>query len=152
MLFIDLDRFKPINDTYGHAIGDIVLRKVATRLTKILRSSDSVCRLGGDEFVILLESSATEEGAELVATKAIEVLNEPIDADGHACSIGASIGISIFPRDCQDAETMLRHADIAMYEAKKKGRNRWKMFSTSSPDADTGQQKTGMATNLRSVL
>lgn len=129
MLFVDLDRFKPINDTYGHAIGDIVLRKVAQRLPKILRSSDSVCRLGGDEFVILLESANTMDGAELVAEKAIETLNEPIEAGNHICYIGASVGISIFPEDCQDAETMLRHADIAMYEAKKKGRNRWQRYS-----------------------
>jgi len=129
LLFVDLDRFKPINDTYGHGIGDIVLAKVARRLTQILRTSDSVCRLGGDEFVILLESSSTVEGAELVAEKAIETLNEPIEADNHICYIGASIGISVFPDDCQDAETMLRHADIAMYEAKTKGRNRWQRYT-----------------------
>jgi diguanylate cyclase (GGDEF)-like protein/PAS domain S-box-containing protein len=129
MLFVDLDRFKPINDTYGHEIGDIVLLKVAKRLTEILRSSDSVCRLGGDEFVILLETASTTEGAELVAQKAIEKLNESIEANDHICYIGASIGISVFPDDCEDAETMLRHADIAMYEAKKKGRNRWQRYS-----------------------
>jgi diguanylate cyclase (GGDEF)-like protein len=129
LLFVDLDRFKPINDTYGHGIGDIVLFKVAQRLMQILRTSDSVCRLGGDEFVILLESTATVEGAELVAEKAIETLNEPIEAGDHICYIGASIGISVFPDDCKDAETMLRHADIAMYDAKKKGRNQWQRFS-----------------------
>lgn len=137
MLFIDLDRFKPINDTYGHEIGDIVLLKVAKRLTEVLRSSDSVCRLGGDEFVILLESSNTMEGAELVAQKAIDKLNESIEANDHVCYIGASIGISVFPDDCEDAETMLRHADIAMYEAKKKGRNRWQRYS--------GKEKMGAA-------
>ncbi len=138
LLFVDLDRFKPINDTYGHGTGDIVLAKVAQRLTQILRTSDSVCRLGGDEFVILLESSSTVEGAELVAEKAIETLNEPIEADKHVCSIGASIGISVFPDDCLDAETMLRHADIAMYEAKTKGRNRWQRFNN---DHDQKQGK-----------
>ena len=131
LLFVDLDRFKPINDTYGHGVGDIVLAKVAKRLTSILRSSDSVCRLGGDEFVILLESSASVEGAELVAKKTIETLNKPIEASNHICSIGASIGISVFPDDCEDAETMLRHADIAMYEAKKNGRNRWQRYTPS---------------------
>jgi diguanylate cyclase (GGDEF)-like protein/PAS domain S-box-containing protein len=129
MLFVDLDRFKPINDTYGHEIGDIVLLKVAKRLKEILRASDSVCRLGGDEFVILLESAGSVEGAELVAGKAIEKLNESIEANDHVCYIGASIGISVFPDDCENAETMLRHADIAMYEAKKKGRNRWHRYS-----------------------
>lgn len=129
LLFIDLDRFKPINDQFGHGVGDIVLMQVAERLRGALRTSDSVCRLGGDEFVILLESTEALEGATLVAQKVIESLNEPIEAGDHICFIGASIGISVFPHDCQDAETMLRHADIAMYEAKKKGRNCWQLYS-----------------------
>lgn len=128
LLFIDLDRFKPINDQFGHGVGDIVLMQVAQRLRSALRTSDSVCRLGGDEFVILLESTETLEGATLVAQKVIESLNEPIEANDHICFIGASIGISVFPNDCSDAETMLRHADIAMYEAKKKGRNCWQLY------------------------
>lgn len=128
LLFIDLDRFKPINDQFGHGVGDIVLMQVAERLRHSLRTSDSVCRLGGDEFVILLESTDTIDGATLVAQKTIDSLNEPIEADEHVCSIGASIGISVYPDDCQDAETMLRHADIAMYEAKKKGRNCWHVY------------------------
>lgn len=131
LLFVDLDRFKPINDTYGHGVGDGVLREVARRLTTMLRKSDSVCRLGGDEFVILLESTGSVEGATHVAEKTIELLNEPIDVDKHVCYIGASIGISVFPQDCNDAETMLRHADIAMYEAKRKGRNRWEIYAGS---------------------
>jgi diguanylate cyclase (GGDEF)-like protein/PAS domain S-box-containing protein len=129
LLFIDLDRFKPINDQFGHGVGDIVLMQVAARLRSTLRTSDSVCRLGGDEFVILLESTESMEGAILVAQKSIESLNEPIEAGDHICFIGASIGISVFPNDCHDAETMLRHADIAMYEAKKKGRNCWQIYS-----------------------
>ena len=129
LLFIDLDRFKPINDKYGHAVGDKVLLQVADRLKKMLRASDSVCRLGGDEFVILLESTQSIEGSEYVAKKTIELLNEPIVVDGHECSIGASIGISIYPLDSQDADTILQHADIAMYEAKKKGRNRFELYS-----------------------
>jgi diguanylate cyclase (GGDEF)-like protein/PAS domain S-box-containing protein len=129
LLFIDLDRFKPINDQFGHGVGDIVLMQVAERLRQTLRTSDSVCRLGGDEFVILLESTETLEGAIMVAQRSIESLNEPIEAGDHVCFIGASIGISVFPNDCHDAETMLRHADIAMYEAKKKGRNCWQLYS-----------------------
>jgi diguanylate cyclase (GGDEF)-like protein/PAS domain S-box-containing protein len=130
LLFIDLDRFKPINDKYGHAVGDKVLLQVADRLKKMLRASDSVCRLGGDEFVILLESTQSIEGSEYVARKTIELLNEPMVVDGHECSIGASIGISIYPLDSQDADTILQHADIAMYEAKKKGRNRFELYSS----------------------
>ncbi len=129
LLFIDLDRFKPINDNYGHAVGDKVLLQVAERLKKMLRASDSVCRLGGDEFVILLESTESVDGARYVAERTIEILNEPMEVEGHRCAIGASIGISIYPEDCDDANTMLQHADIAMYEAKKKGRNRCERFS-----------------------
>lgn len=129
LLFIDLDRFKPINDNYGHAVGDKVLLQVAARLKKMLRASDSVCRLGGDEFVILLESTDSVDGARYVAEKTIEILNEPMHVEGHKCSIGASIGISIFPEDCEDANTMLQHADIAMYEAKKKGRNCFERYA-----------------------
>jgi diguanylate cyclase (GGDEF)-like protein len=128
LLFIDLDRFKPINDTYGHGVGDKVLMQVADRLTSMLRTSDSVCRLGGDEFVILLESTGDLAGARLVARKTIKVLNEPIVVDNHTCHIGASVGISIFPDDAPDAETMLRHGDIAMYRAKEKGRNCWQLY------------------------
>jgi diguanylate cyclase (GGDEF)-like protein/PAS domain S-box-containing protein len=136
LLFIDLDRFKPINDTFGHAVGDRVLRQVADRLKKLLRSSDSVCRLGGDEFVILLETTDSVDGAKYVAEKTIEILNEPMEVEGHQCSIGASIGISIFPEDCEDANTMLQHADIAMYEAKKKGRNRYECYSAKMTGAN----------------
>jgi diguanylate cyclase (GGDEF)-like protein/PAS domain S-box-containing protein len=125
LLFVDLDRFKPINDIYGHGVGDLVLVQVAQRLNQLLRKSDSVCRLGGDEFVILIESTETVAGAIKVAEKTIESLNRAIEVDDHVCYIGASIGISIFPDDCQDAEAMLRNADVAMYEAKKKGRNCW---------------------------
>lgn len=135
LLFIDLDRFKPINDKYGHAVGDKVLLEVAHRLKQMLRTSDSVCRLGGDEFLILLESSPTVEGAKHVAERTIEILNEPIIVNGIHCSIGASIGISIYPDDCEGSDSMMQHADIAMYEAKKRGRNQFVLFS---PDLLTG--------------
>ena len=88
-----------------------------------MRASDSVCRLGGDEFVILLESATTLNGALMVAERAIELLNEPIKVKELVCSIGASIGIAIYPDDSEDADVLLRHADQAMYAAKKKGRN-----------------------------
>ncbi len=132
LLFIDLDRFKPINDTYGHGVGDRVLVQAAESLRTTLRSSDSVCRLGGDEFVILLESTNTVEGASYVAQKAIDLLNEPIEVDGHICCIGASIGISVYPDDCHDAASMLRHADVAMYQAKRNGRNCWAFYSAEA--------------------
>jgi diguanylate cyclase (GGDEF)-like protein/PAS domain S-box-containing protein len=125
LLFIDLDRFKPINDTYGHDVGDMVLVEVGNRLSSMLRSSDSMCRLGGDEFVILLESADSVSGAEFVARKAIDLVNKPITVKEHVCQVGASIGISICPDDSDEAKAMLRHADIAMYQAKEKGRNCW---------------------------
>lgn len=131
LLFIDLDRFKPVNDTYGHAVGDIVLKQVAERLTVMLRSSDSICRLGGDEFVILLESSSSAAGCARVAEKAIKLLNQPIKVGEIVCSIGASIGVSIYPDNCKDSETMLRQADIAMYQAKRKGRNCFAFYHES---------------------
>ena len=114
-----------MNDTYGHDVGDRVLVEVGHRLKSMLRSSDSMCRLGGDEFVILLESADSLSGAQHVAQKAIDLVNEPIEVKKHVCQVGASIGISICPDDGADAETMLRHADIAMYKAKEKGRNCW---------------------------
>jgi len=128
LLFIDLDRFKPINDTYGHGIGDQVLIEVARRLQNMLRTSDSICRLGGDEFVILLESTETIEGAEHVAQMVIDSFKNPIEINDHVCTIGASAGISVYPDDSSDAETMLQHGDMAMYQAKEKGRNCWKVY------------------------
>lgn len=128
LLFIDLDRFKPINDQHGHAVGDAVLVQVGERLTGAMRASDSVCRLGGDEFVILLESAATLNGAIMVAERAIDLLNQPIQVQNLVCAIGASIGIAVYPDDSDDADILLRHADQAMYAAKKKGRNCWHLY------------------------
>ena len=128
LMFIDLDRFKNVNDTYGHSVGDQVLVEVGERLTSMLRTSDSICRLGGDEFVILLESTDTTKGAEHVASKMIKLLNKPIKAGNGTCKIGASIGISCFPDDSDDAESMIRHGDIAMYRAKQTGRNCWVFY------------------------
>ncbi len=135
LLFIDLDRFKPINDQYGHAVGDAVLVQVGERLTGAMRASDSVCRLGGDEFVILLESAATINGAIMVAERAIDLLNRPIQVQSLVCSIGASIGIAIYPDDSEDADILLRHADQAMYAAKKKGRNCWHLYGDQLKNA-----------------
>jgi len=138
LLFIDLDRFKPVNDQYGHGVGDHVLLEVARRLESMLRSSDSVCRLGGDEFVILLESSDDLLGARQVALKVIETLNIPIVVDDISCSIGASIGISVYPLDSGHADEMLRHADIAMYRAKEKGRNRVEVYHQEESEDESG--------------
>jgi len=123
VLFIDLDDFKGINDTYGHASGDMVLYTVAERLRASVRESDLLGRLGGDEFVAVLGNISYPEDAGLVAGKIIEKLSEPISFHGARCRIGASIGIAIFPDHGTEAPDLLAAADEAMYQVKKKGKN-----------------------------
>lgn len=118
LLFIDLDRFKHINDSRGHGVGDEVLRIIADRLGAVLRGDDFVARLGGDEFAVVMSHPKTLRAASRVAQKVIETLNEPFKIDGHTYSISASIGISVYPDDASDANTLLRQADMAMYKAK----------------------------------
>lgn len=119
LLYIDLDGFKPINDTYGHAVGDEVLRHVARRLSGALRPTDSIARIGGDEFAILVTSEdATRPPCDAIARRCREALAEPIMADGHLVAAGLSIGWSVYPDDGTDAHHLLTHADQAMYAAK----------------------------------
>lgn len=120
LLFIDLDRFKNINDSRGHEVGDQVLRIVAARLNEALRTDDFVARLGGDEFAVVMSHPKTQRAARRVALKLIEALCAPFDIDGNRYSISASIGISVCPDDGTDANTLLRQADLAMYKAKQK--------------------------------
>lgn len=120
LLFIDLDRFKNINDSRGHEVGDEVLRIVAARLNEALRTDDFVARLGGDEFAVIMSHPKTQRAARRVALKLIEALSEPFEVDGNRYSISASIGISVCPDDGTDANTLLRQADLAMYQAKQK--------------------------------
>ena len=123
VLFIDLDGFKVVNDTYGHAAGDVVLRIVAERLTRCVRESDLVGRIGGDEFVVVLSRINRLEDAGVVAGKIIEKLSEPVEMDGTSCRIGASVGIAIFPDHGGDESSLLDAADGAMYAVKHKGKN-----------------------------
>ncbi|MGE4296981.1 MAG: diguanylate cyclase [Desulfovibrionaceae bacterium] len=122
VLFVDLDHFKPINDTLGHEVGDAVLRQVATRLRRELRSMDTVARFGGDEFVVVLQNIETREAAERVATKCIDALCTPFEACGTSCRLSASIGISVFPDHGEDEDTLLKAADQAMYTVKHAGK------------------------------
>ena len=122
LLYLDLDQFKPINDRYGHEAGDAVLREVAARLRVCVRESDMVARVGGDEFVILLEGLADRQQAGQVAEKVVQALQEPFGDKGNSCVIGASIGISCFPEDGTEHETLLQKADAAMYEVKNRQR------------------------------
>jgi diguanylate cyclase (GGDEF)-like protein len=128
VLFVDLDRFKRINDSLGHVIGDRVLQAVARRLSTCVRTSDTVSRQGGDEFVILLWEERNAQDAAVTAEKILHALREPLDIDEHVLNITASIGIVTYPDDGADAETLLRNADFAMYHAKDCGRNSYQFF------------------------
>jgi diguanylate cyclase (GGDEF)-like protein/PAS domain S-box-containing protein len=129
VMFIDLDRFKIINDTLGHQVGDELLREVACRLSAVVRETDYVARLGGDEFVIILPAIAMPADAAIVANKIIAALSSPIQVDGHELHTSPSIGISIFPDDGPDGDTILKNADTAMYHAKAAGRNNFQFFA-----------------------
>jgi diguanylate cyclase (GGDEF)-like protein len=123
LLFIDLDKFKEVNDTHGHQTGDKVLLYVVDRAKKNIRGNDKIARIGGDEFAIILEDIGSEENIKKVAQKICESVAEPIVFDGYIIHISASIGISIYPSDCSDMKTLIKQADDAMYYAKQHGGN-----------------------------
>jgi len=129
LLFIDLDRFKVINDTLGHDIGDKVLIEVANKLKTILRESDFIARWGGDEFVIILENISSPSDTALVANNIIDALQEPIIINKHKLLTTASIGISLYPDNGDDIQTLIKHADSAMYLAKDEGKNNYKYYT-----------------------
>lgn len=118
-LFLDLDRFKLINDALGHDVGDVLLQQVGERLSATLRDADAVARLGGDEFAVILQKIEELEDAEVVAAKLIQALRAPVMARGHQLIVECSIGMAVYPDHGQESETLLRHADLAMYQAKK---------------------------------
>lgn len=123
LLFIDLDKFKPVNDEYGHAIGDLLLKEVARRLQHCMRESDTVGRIGGDEFVALLENVESRQAAGIVADKVLAAMMAPFEVAGHRLEIAASIGVAIYPENGEDQNALLKSADMAMYEAKNSGRS-----------------------------
>lgn len=129
VLFIDLDRFKYVNDTLGHQQGDLLLKKVAERLNTCVRQADTVARLGGDEFTVLLEDVGRPDMLAGIAEKILSTLNESIDLEGHQAVVGCSIGLSVYPDDGSSAEQLLKHADTAMYYAKENGRNTYAFYS-----------------------
>jgi len=131
LLFIDLDRFKDINDTLGHQAGDQLLHGMAQRLKDTLRGGDFVARLGGDEFVVLLPEIEIGNDAAIVARKLLAALTQPIVVHGQECRVSASIGISEYPTDAKDEHTLMKNADIAMYHAKEQGKNNFQFFSES---------------------
>ena len=128
MIFLDLDRFKYINDSLGHAVGDQLLQSVAKRLVAGLRGSDTVSRQGGDEFVILLSELACPDDAAISAQKILRLLSAPHSIEGQEILIDGSIGISIYPTDGEDTVTLIKNADMAMYHAKERGRNNFQFF------------------------
>jgi diguanylate cyclase (GGDEF)-like protein len=130
LLFLDLDRFKHINDSLGHAVGDLLLQSVAKRLLGRVRHSDTVSRQGGDEFVILLSEVGNAEDAGITADSILRALDEPHVLQGHEIHITGSIGIVTFPDDAGDADTLLKCADLAMYQAKATGRNNHQFFKS----------------------
>ena len=131
VMYLDLDHFKLVNDSLGHSLGDALLSEVAARLQSCVRASDTISRLGGDEFTILLIDTSSSEAIAGVARKILQSFAHPIRVEGHELFVTASIGISIFPGDGEDVETLLRCADSAMYRAKELGRNQAQMFTAS---------------------
>ncbi len=129
LLFLDLDHFKVINDRHGHPVGDLLLKEVARQLSACIRSVDTVSRQGGDEFVVILADIGGEEHAAHVASSVMQVIADIQRVGPAEVSIGSSIGISMFPDDAEDADTLLSHADLAMYHAKQDGRNQFQFFS-----------------------
>lgn len=125
VLFIDLDRFKPVNDNLGHAAGDELLRQVAHRLLNLFRDEDTCARLGGDEFVILLPELREQGNLERMAQNTVETLSLPYRLDEAFVEIGCSVGLAAYPEDGEDVEALLQFADEAMYRAKARGRGVW---------------------------
>ena len=150
LMFIDLDRFKTINDSLGHEIGDQLLVAVARRIRAALRETDTVARLGGDEFVIVVPGVTAPEDAARVAEKIIEHVGEPLVLAGHTLHTSGSIGIGLFPTDGADTDTLMRNADTAMYYAKQHGRNTYHFFAADMNAAAT--ERLLMETQLRHAV
>jgi diguanylate cyclase (GGDEF)-like protein len=127
-MMLDLDRFKDINDTLGHSVGDMLLQEVSSRLMGVLRKSDTVARMGGDEFVVLVPTLNSQESVAAIVAKILKSLRKPYLLEGERHEVTTSIGVACFPEDGADAETLLKNADIALYRAKEMGRNRCQFF------------------------
>ena len=150
ILIIDLDRFKNVNDSLGHQVGDALLRAVAERLIACVRGTDTVARMGGDEFVVVLAELKQAEDAGHVAQKMLAALPRPINIDGHELRVTTSIGICAYPHDGEDAETLIRNADAAMYHAKDTGRNNFQFFTRQMNTA--ANQRLLLEKDLRLAL
>jgi diguanylate cyclase (GGDEF)-like protein/PAS domain S-box-containing protein len=150
LLFVDLDHFKIINDTLGHDAGDMLLARMATSLRECLRPHDLVARLGGDEFVVLVRHPAGHDEAAVVARKLLAAVTQPMSLKGQECRVSASVGICIFPDGADDEAQLMKGADIAMYEAKREGRNAFRFYSTDA--VPQSPLRLRMESNLRAAI
>jgi diguanylate cyclase (GGDEF)-like protein len=150
IMFIDLDNFKTVNDSLGHHVGDVLLKQVAARLKEVLREADKVSRLGGDEFLVILADLAAPEDAAKVAEKLLQVISAPIDLEGRELCANASIGISVFPRDGDNADDLIRHADAAMYSVKEHGRGHSRFYTPGL--SDVAAETLARESRLREAL
>lgn len=142
LMFVDLDRFKDINDSRGHGAGDELLKAVSQRLQAVVRSSDTVARLGGDEFAVIVGQVADRNDPVMVALRTLEAVAKPIQIDGVEHQISASIGITLCPQDGEDADTLLKNADLAMYETKAAGRNGYRFYSQQTDETARSRLRT----------
>jgi len=138
LLYLDLDGFKPVNDKLGHQCGDKLLQTVARRLQRLVREADTVARLGGDEFAVILEQLSRPQDAAPTARKLLEALARPYALDGHKARITASIGITVYPLDGEDVETLVNRADGAMYRAKTERRNHYRFWGNPAFNSRAG--------------
>ncbi|MCK6686763.1 EAL domain-containing protein [Enterobacter asburiae] len=141
MICLDLDKFKPVNDIFGHSTGDALLGEVASRLKDCVRRGDFVARQGGDEFMLLLGNTSQQEQIEEVCRRIVQELNRPFAIEGNDVAIGVSMGIALAPRDSSSANDLLRYADIALYQAKQSGRNRWVYYRPDMSEKLTERRK-----------
>ncbi len=139
VMFVDLDRFKHINDTLGHGVGDEMIKICGERFTALLRDTDVVARFGGDEFVLVLENLSGPKDAEVLAEKVLACCAEPFVIEGRELHVSASVGVSVYPENGADAEALLKNADTAMYRAKEKGRNTYRFYAAKMNAQSTEQ-------------
>jgi diguanylate cyclase (GGDEF)-like protein len=139
VVYLDLDGFKQINDTLGHGAGDVLLKMAAERLVATVREEDTVARLGGDEFTIALWHVSGSDDAAKVALKVIEAVSQPYDIEGHTVSITTSAGVGIYPVHGEDADTLMKSADLALYEAKRAGKNAYRISERTDRSGAPGQ-------------
>jgi diguanylate cyclase (GGDEF)-like protein/PAS domain S-box-containing protein len=150
VIFVDLDRFKPVNDTLGHVVGDALLRAVAERLTSCVREGDTVARLAGDEFTLLLPGIHYAEDVATISRKLLDALRQPFALDGHDVRVTASGGIALYPEDGENEQMLVRSADTAMYRAKERGRDNFQLFSPAM--AEKALERRTLEDGLRQAL